>query len=158
MELYLLRHGVAAERDEWQGKDDELRPLTPKGIARMEAEAKTLKRFDLKVDEIVSSPLTRAVQTAKIVADALNLKVVESQLLKPGFDQKTLATLLREHGSAQHIMVVGHEPDFSNVIGQIIGGGDGEMRKGGIACCELSSTQPPKGMLKCLLPPDWLGV
>ncbi|HLY25845.1 MAG TPA: histidine phosphatase family protein, partial [Aggregatilineales bacterium] len=79
VELYLLRHGVAYERDEWEGQDDELRPLTKKGIAKMESEAKTLKHFDLNLDKIISSPLTRAAQTAQIVADELKLKVVESQ-------------------------------------------------------------------------------
>ena len=158
VELYLLRHGVAYERDEWEGKDDELRPLTKKGIGKMEIEAKALKHFDLNLDQIISSPLTRAVQTAKIVADALKMEVVENKLLKPGFDQKALATLLKEYEGTEKIVIVGHEPDFSTIIGQIIGGGAVEMRKGGIACCELSTIKPPKGTLKCLLPPEWLGA
>src|SRR5579859_950954 len=135
VELYLLRHGVAFERDEWQGKDDEQRPLTKKGIAKMEAEAKALKRAELGIDTIISSPLIRAAQTAQIVADALNKKVVESKHLKPGFNQKALATLLQEYDGAEQILIVGHEPDFSTVIGQIVGGGTVDMRKGGIACC-----------------------
>ncbi|HLY25286.1 MAG TPA: phosphohistidine phosphatase SixA [Aggregatilineales bacterium] len=158
VELYLLRHGVAFEREEWQDKDDELRPLTKKGIAKMEAEAKALKHSELNIEYVISSPLTRAAQTAQIVADALDKKVVESKLLKPGCDLKALATLLKEYDGTERILIVGHEPDFSTLIGQIVGGGSVELRKGGIACCELNSVKPPKGTLRWLLTPEWLGA
>src|SRR5947207_2940795 len=125
--LYFLRHGVAYERDEWTGDDDELRPLTDEGIAAMQHEAEYLKQMSLKLDIVITSPLIRAHETAKLVTDMLKVKLGESSLLKPGFDSAALKTLLKQYASSKSIMVVGHEPDFSRVISHVIGGGSVEM-------------------------------
>ena len=156
--LYLLRHGVAYERDEWTGDNDELRPLTNKGISAMKQEASQLKPMKLDLDHIITSTLVRARETAKIVADALNVKLEENSLLKPGFDVSALAKLLKQYDSSKRIMIVGHEPDFSRVISGVIGGGSIEMRKGGLARIDLAQNDPPRGILVWLLTPAVLGA
>src|SRR5215217_790092 len=84
VQLYLIRHGVAAERGEAY-PDDTLRPLTAEGISRMRKQAKALNALGLELDVIVSSPLVRTRQTADIVSDALKGKpdVVLSDALAP---------------------------------------------------------------------------
>jgi len=158
IKLYLLRHGVAYERDEWTGDNDELRPLTDKGISAMKQEASQLKHMKLEVDHIIASPLVRARETAKVVAAALNVKLEENSLLKPGFDVSALAKLLKQYDSSKRIMIVGHEPDFSRVTSGVIGGGSVEMRKGGLARIDLAQNDPPRGVLVWLLTPAVLGA
>jgi phosphohistidine phosphatase len=154
--VYFLRHGVAYEREEWDGDNDELRPLTPDGIEAMKREAKYLHEIKLKIDALVTSPLVRAHDTAKIVAKALDLDLVESDLLKPGFNLSALGKLIKECSPAERIMIVGHEPDFSSTISQLIGGGEVEMRKGGLARIDITRQRPLRGQLVALLTPKFL--
>ena len=114
MKLYFQRHGIADWPD-WNKSDDD-RPLTPDGIDRLKAQAKTLKRLDLKLDLVLSSPLPRAKQTAEIVADKLGLKVTTTPALAPGLNVAKLTKLLASHAKAESVMLVGHEPDFSTCI------------------------------------------
>jgi phosphohistidine phosphatase len=154
--LYFLRHGIAYEHDEWSGENDELRPLTTAGIAAMKREAKYLREHKIKVDAIVTSPLVRARDTAKIVAKAFDMEATENDLLKPGLNLTLLGKLLKEYAPAERIMVVGHEPDFSSIIGQMMGGGVIEMRKGGLARIDVTSLRPLRGTLVALLTPKFL--
>jgi phosphohistidine phosphatase len=68
MNLFLLRHGIAVERDEFASANDELRPLTPKGQRELRQSVAALRAMELQFDVILSSPLLRARQTAEIVA------------------------------------------------------------------------------------------
>jgi phosphohistidine phosphatase len=159
MKIYLLRHGVAYEREDWHGENDELRPLTDEGIEAMKREARALRDMKLKVDVIVSSPLVRARQTAKIVARRLEMDIQQDALLKPGFDAAALEALLPRFGSAQRLMIVGHEPDFSRTIAQLIGGGAVDMPKGGLARVDIDDhARPLRGSLVWLLTPRLLGA
>lgn len=154
--LYFLRHGEAGDRDAWMGENDELRPLTEEGIAAMKREARHVGDMKLKLDVIVTSPLVRARETAKIVAKAFGLKAQENDLLKPGFNVDALQKLLVQYPDTKRLMVVGHEPDFSSVIGQLIGSASVVMRKGGLARVDLTS--PMRGELVWLLTPQLLGA
>jgi phosphohistidine phosphatase len=162
MKLYFLRHGVAYEREAWQGENDELRPLTEEGIEDMKREARTLRDICPKLDAIVTSPLVRARQTAQIVAKKLGMEVQEDALLKPGFDVEALGALLARHRSARRLMLVGHEPDFSHTIAQLIGGGTVDMAKGGLARVDTddnaAETLSLRGSLIWLLTPKLLGA
>ncbi len=158
MRLYLLRHGVAYDREDWQGKDDELRPLTDEGIVGMKREARSIGQMKLKLDAVITSPLVRARDTARIVAKTLDMKVDENPLLKPGFDLQALDDLLLQYAESNHILIVGHEPDFSQVIAQLIGGGTIGMKKGGLARVDIKTPHPPQGELVWLLTPSLLGA
>ncbi|MFH2053132.1 MAG: phosphohistidine phosphatase SixA [bacterium] len=155
--LYFLRHGLA-DRAEFTGKDDALRPLTAKGRLRMQATAATLARMGWKPGLILTSPLTRARQTAEIVAEGLDLqdRVKVAEELGCGFDSRDLAALLSTYRDTDGLVLVGHEPDFSLVIANLTGGSDIVMKKGGLARVDLFAEDPPAGRLAWLLPPRLL--
>lgn len=137
MRIYLVRHGPAGNREEWHG-DDALRPLTEKGKQKTRAAAEGLKLLGLGVDTLVTSPLVRAKQTADIVGNVLHLRVTEDGTLSPGFGMAQLVGLLSTHTDARELMLVGHEPDFSELIGQLIAPQSEAsvmLKKG--ACCAL---------------------
>ena len=154
MIVYFLRHGQAGLREEWTG-DDAKRPLTKKGLKNMARQAKSLAEWDLRPDVIITSPLTRASQTADIVAGELKMvaQLQQDERLAPGFDRDRLAQVLTEHPETKNIMLVGHEPDFSLTISALTGGGNVMLKKGGLARVDLTDTAPLQGDLVWLLPP-----
>ena len=154
MILYFLRHGVAGSREEWKG-DDALRPLTKKGMKNMVSQAKTIDEMDLKLDLIITSPLARAFQTADIVADELDMgeKLVQDERLGPGFSSDDLVEVLQSYPEASNILLVGHEPDFSQTISALIGGSRLVVKKGGLARVDVINADPLQGELVWLLPP-----
>jgi phosphohistidine phosphatase len=155
--VYFLRHGIAADRDEFQGDDFE-RPLTDEGCERMQREAKAIAKLQIEPDVIVTSPLVRAKQTAQIVADALKLdgKLVEDKRVGENFGVQQLAQILADHAKADALMLVGHEPDMSDVIGQLTGGTNIDLKKGGLALVELQGASSSSGQLQWLIPPKVL--
>jgi phosphohistidine phosphatase len=154
MDLYFLRHGDALGKEEWKG-DDNARALSDEGAARMRKEAKTLAGLSLGISLILSSPLARAMKTAEIVAAALDLQdsLFADKRLSPGFDPPALREILADHAEVGALMLVGHEPDFSEVIAACIGGGRVECKKGGVARVDITDPLRPRGSLLWLLPP-----
>jgi len=150
--LYFLRHGQAGDREEWQG-DDAKRPLTADGKKRMQREATGIKALKLPLTLILSSPLTRARQTAAIVAEVLGVPLTDDERLVPGFGPAALRGILQAHRKAAALMLVGHEPDFSETVSQLTGGSRVIMKKGGLAAVELDSLDPVRGSLLWLIPP-----
>jgi len=136
MKLYFLRHGLA-DWPEWDVARDHERPLTKEGLKKMKAEAKTIAALDLQLDAILSSPYTRAFQTADIVAKELGLEVQIEPLLAPGLDLDRLAEIVRAHATAQALLLAGHEPSFSAVIAHLIGSSRLLMKKGALARVDL---------------------
>lgn len=157
MELYFLRHGTAVDADDWD-EGDATRPLTSDGRKDMEREAKAIGKLGLKIECIITSPLTRARETAKIVAERLDLLdcFIEDERLAGNFDLASLAQLLHDSGKKESIMIVGHEPGLSSTIGQLIGGGTVELKKGGLARVHIEDPQTPRGELMWLVPPKVL--
>ncbi len=155
MRLYFLRHGLASDSTTWAGADDQ-RPLTPEGVARMQASARTISALELELDEIITSPYVRARQTADIVAAQLGLPVTAQASMVPGFSFPALERLLNTRLQAGALLLVGHEDDFSQLIGRLIGGGRVVMKKGSLARVDLLQLQPPAGILNWLLPPKLL--
>ena len=150
MELYFLRHGEADWPD-WKKSDDE-RPLTKYGKKEMREVGKFLER--LKVDPvlIVTSPLPRASQTAEIAADYLKAKLRKDESLAPGFGMSELRTVLKRH-RAKALMLVGHEPDFTNVISKLTGASL-KLSKGGVALLDVD-VESEEGKLLWLFPPKF---
>lgn len=139
MIVYFVRHGIAEDADAWHGSDAQ-RPLTDKGRAKMDAIGKRLAELGIEPDAIVTSPLVRARQTAEIVAKALGAAgcVKDDERLADGFDVRRLGAILNERADAGCLMLVGHEPDMSAVVGHSIGDGRVEMKKGAVACVEFT--------------------
>jgi phosphohistidine phosphatase len=138
MRLYFLRHAIAMEREQWDGPDSE-RPLTDEGRAQFETCVRGLATLDLTFDAIYTSPYTRAEDTARIVAAALAKECVVWPELASGCDLERLAPRLAAMDEARAVMLVGHEPDFSGMIGRLIGGPGASaavaLKKGG--CCRV---------------------
>ncbi len=154
MKLYFLRHGFAGDRSAWK-EDDTKRPLTEEGKEKMERIAAAMAKRNLQVDAIVTSPYLRALQTAEIVARALKMEdaLTKDDRMAYGFDAQKLGKILVERSKANALMLVGHEPDFSETIGRLIGGGRVVMKKGGLACIDLPDPKAMKGELLWLVTP-----
>jgi phosphohistidine phosphatase len=153
VKLYFLRHGEAGNREDWRG-DDNLRPLTKDGIKKMQREAETIAKLDLDLDLILTSPLVRAKQTAEIVATELDLedRLIEDDDLGLDFNFERLRAIIASRRDAQAIMLVGHEPSMSQTLGQLVGVGKIELKKGALAGVKLVSSSSASGELICLVP------
>src|SRR5579883_3144637 len=145
-EIYIMRHGIAGNRDTAGPVDDAKRRLTPEGREKMQKAAKGLKRLGLKLDWILSSPLLRAVETAEIVAESLPLKIsIEvCEELRPGRSFDDLMVCLAAQPERKRILLVGHEPDPSLLAARLIGAGRNAnfgFKKGG--CCLIVADRLP---------------
>ena len=120
--FYLVRHGLAGLRGPaWP--DDTKRPLTPKGAARMRQVVRGLRRLDVTVELVLTSPLVRARQTAAVLVAGLEgrpaLRVLAA--LSPGATPARLAKSLAEFTRPQALAIVGHEPDLGRFGAWLVG-------------------------------------
>lgn len=158
MTLYFLRHGEAAPREDPKYPKDYDRPLTKQGVKEMLDVADAIARLGIAPDVILTSPLVRARQTAEMVADMIGMRkrLFETPALGGGFDLRKLNALLNEH-SCEKVMLVGHEPDFSMIISELVGGANVAMKKAGLARVDVqNSVARGKGELVWLLAPKVL--
>jgi len=158
-ELYLVRHAIAADRGgEWP--DDSKRPLTERGTSRFKETVKGLRRLDVVLDEIFTSPLVRAKQTAELLAAGLEGKppVKTLDALAPGHPPSAVMSQLARVAKRRRIAIVGHEPDLGELAAHLIGAGRAlAFKKGGICRIELGSlTSKKAGSLAWFLPPGVL--
>lgn len=158
-ELYLIRHAIAAERGpEWP--DDARRPLTERGISRFREIVKGLKRLDVDVDEVFTSPLVRATQTAELLAAGLEgtppVKVLDT--LAPGHTSTAVMSSLAKVAKRRRVALVGHEPELGELAAHLIGAGRAlPFKKGGVCRIEVGSlTAHRAGALTWFLPPGVL--
>jgi phosphohistidine phosphatase len=155
-QLYLLRHAHAGNPETWSGPDD-ARPLSPKGREQSEHLGAFLASVGFQPDVFVSSPKVRAAETAGIVAGLLNCKVTIDERLASGFGLRSLNELIRELGAARPVLV-GHDPDFSELLSDLAGTSALEMKKGALARVDLElPARSGEGSLRWLVPPDLLG-
>ena len=125
MDLYILRHGQAGERDSMKYPDDRERPLTSKGIERLARQVRGINALGICPDMILTSPLVRAVQTSEVVLEGLadEVRLEYSNSLMPWAEPGELLDELREEHATEHtIMVVGHEPHLSSLISLVSSG------------------------------------
>jgi phosphohistidine phosphatase len=162
IELYLVRHGLAAERG--GSGDDRQRPLTRAGIRRTRAVAKRLREAGLRFERVLTSPLVRARQTADILHDVgLTRRTEESPLLGPGGDfTRWLRWLARwRDQGGQRLALVGHEPDLGEWAERLVWGGVRHqlvLKKAGVIGLTLPARGSPvgKSLLFLLVPPRFL--
>jgi len=158
-ELYLVRHAIAAERGEdWP--DDDKRPLTARGVARFKESVSGLSRLDVAVDEIFSSPLVRAMQTAELLAAGLpgkpSIKVLDA--LSPGHAPGSVLAQLAKMARRRRIALVGHEPGLGELAAHLIGAGRALLfKKGGVCRIDVESlTSRRTGALSWFVTPKVL--
>ena len=159
LELYLVRHGIAAERGP-EYPDDSKRPLTGKGISALRKEAKALDALGVSFDLIISSPLTRTRQTADVLAEYLGGKaaVVLSDALAPAGTPAAVIQEIGKHPRKTRVALVGHEPNIGELAGRLIGARSPIQFKKGAICRIDFDVLPPKalGQLIWFLPPRLL--
>ena len=162
MQLFLLRHAEA----EADAPRDAKRALTEKGSKQAESVGKFCFAHGLIPDVILSSPLTRAEETARLVAGEIRLpslfKIAE--FLGAGMSPERAFSGLREcmidlmkrekYSEKASIMLVGHEPDLSNLTGALIGSPAGSVHfgKATLMGMTLQELKPGSGTIEFLIP------
>ena len=159
LELYLIRHGIAAERGD-DYPDDSKRPLTGSGIKRLQQEARGLNALEVSFDQIIASPLLRTKQTAEVLAAALKTRpaVTTSDSLAPAGTPAAVFHALGRHMRKGRIALVGHEPNLGELAARLIGARVPlAFKKGGICRIDFE-VFPPKGVgqLRWFVPPAML--
>lgn len=177
MKLLIVRHAIAMEREDYQKtarlasavvtdppaastKDDEFRPLTLEGIRKMRKNAKGLKRLVPQPELLISSPLTRATQTAEILQETwIGLDCLQANELKPGTHPDALIDWFHQHPEfakkKSFVAVVGHEPHLSHLVSWFLSGANRallSLKKGGACLIEFDGApRKGKGQLKFLV-------
>ena len=156
LQLHLLRHGDAGDPDRWAG-DDAARPLSEKGELLSERLGSFLAGLGFQPDAIITSPKLRARRTAEVVGAALGVGVRIDERLAVGFDPATLDAILADAGDPRRPVLVGHDPDFSQVLGWLAGADGLTMKKGAFARVDVrGAVADGRGTLRWLVPPDLL--
>jgi phosphohistidine phosphatase len=144
-QLWLLRHGEAVPH----APDDDGRALTERGREQARAAGLALAALDLRFQHLFTSPKVRAADTAALAAAALGMEPVVHQPLRQGFDAGEARALLGAAGEDQRVLLVGHNPDFVEVVHDLTGARI-ELKKGGVAGIRLDGA---RGELIALLRP-----
>jgi phosphohistidine phosphatase len=160
MQLILIRHAPAGDREEWaqSGRPDEDRPLTTEGMTKMRRALRGLRRVLESPDRLFSSPLLRARQTADLLLECYpELRVETTAVLEPDADPEATLAWLESLDDSQRIALVGHEPHLSGLLALLVHGDAGlgtlPFRKGGVAILELDAIRPASARLIAFLPP-----
>ena len=151
MTIGFLRH---AEAEDAVGSDFERR-LTPKGLEQSAKVGKFCVRNGFVPDLIITSPVVRARQTAEIVAAATECELVEGSWLACGMEAAECFKEIRALPHKDLVFLVGHEPDFSEAIGCLIGLIDPsclKIRKATLAIVDIAATEQGCGQLQFLIP------
>lgn len=157
IELYLVRHAIAAERGP-RFPDDGLRPLTPLGRKRFREAVLGLAAFDVTIDLVLTSPLVRARETALLLADGLRPRpsVQNLDALAPGGKPAAVVEAVARHAKRhRRLALVGHEPDLGELAARLLGArGLVEFKKGAVCAIDVDGAMPGgPGTLRWLLPP-----
>jgi phosphohistidine phosphatase len=138
MDLLIVRHAIAFERDRHRWQKDAERPLSPAGIRRARKAAAGLKKLTKRPERLLTSPLVRAMQTAQILTEVAGWPEAETAAeLSPGEPALAVLALLGK-GRATLTAVVGHQPGLGQLLAACLLGGGGalpiEMKKHAVAC------------------------
>jgi phosphohistidine phosphatase len=156
MLLDLLRHADAGDPEAWTGPDAE-RPLSDKGRKQSKRLADHLASIGYRPDAIITSPKARAEQTAAILATAVDADVREDVRLAGGLEPEVIDAIVTDAGDPGHVVLVGHDPDFSDMLSELCGVSGITMRKGALARIEIDRPLAAGvGTLRWLIPPDVL--
>ena len=153
LELYLLRHAHAGDSAKWTGPDSE-RPLSAKGRRQAERLGSFLAERGFAPDAIVSSPRLRARQTADLVADAIGIAVAVDERLGGPLDVDDVNDIVERAGGTS-VVLVGHDPSFSDLAAELTGTEYLPLKKGAIARIDAGMPLATNGgVLRWLLPPE----
>lgn len=154
MELYLLRHAHAGDPAAWDGPDA-TRPLSEKGERQADRLGRYLSSVGFAPDAIITSPKVRAARTAELIALHLAVPVGVDDRLGGDLSLESLEALLHDAGDPAKPVLVGHDPDFSELVALLVGALRIPMRKGALARIDADlPLRPAGGILRWLVPPD----
>jgi len=157
MVIYFLRHANAGQKQFSDAAKDEKRPIDKIGEEQSHDVGRALAALGVAVNVIISSPLTRAMQTAAIVSQELGHeeKLVLDDALRPEATFEKFKALLNRHKDKAAIMVVGHDPSMTDFVNAVLASGTPlalvEMKKGGVAKVEKELRRP--AVLRWLITP-----
>jgi phosphohistidine phosphatase len=158
MQVFLVRHAIAHERNRIRWPNDALRPLTTAGIRKFRKAAFGIVRCLPKRTALLTSPYVRARETAAILAEALGTrKPVECGELAAGETVSACFALLRKR-KEETVALIGHQPNLGIFLATAVGGERARMKidfkKGGVACLEFPRViGPGQATLKLMLTP-----
>src|SRR3954454_3095997 len=148
-QLWLLRHGEAVPHE---SKPDAERQLTPRGRRQAEAAGAALAALNVEFAACYSSPKLRARETAELACERLNIEPVIEPSLGGAFSREDALELLAAHPGDERVLLVGHDPYFSQVVHDFTGGRV-DFKKGGVAALQAQRTS---GQLLALMRPKEL--
>jgi phosphohistidine phosphatase len=155
MIVYFLRH-ASAGLHKVLPKEDEKRPIDKIGEQQCHDVGRALVALGVKVESIISSPLTRAVQTAELAVKELGYKdrIEISEAMRPEASYDQFHDLLTQHAKSEAIMVVGHNPSITEFLLRLVIGSDHseciDFKKGAVA---KVSVEDGNGVLNWLFTP-----
>jgi phosphohistidine phosphatase len=161
MELLIIRHAIAFERDPDRWADDAARPLSPSGVRRSRKAAAGLKEICKVPDRLLTSPLTRARETAKILTEVAGWPAAKiAPELSPG-EGATVVLMLLAKERSKRVALVGHQPDLSALLTAcLLEAGSNlpiEMKKNAVACLSFDGrARAGRAALKWLATPRML--
>jgi phosphohistidine phosphatase len=161
MQLYVVRHGIAIDREDPKCPADPERYLTEEGIEKTKRVAAAVAALDASPDLLLSSPYVRAMQTAEIFATALGYaksRIRRADLLLPGGDPMLFFRELAKDKQTSTLFVFGHAPHLDELIATALGSKHHitSLKKAGVALLELKRVSPPNGQLLWLATPKIL--
>jgi phosphohistidine phosphatase len=156
IELYLVRHADAGDPMAWRGPDA-ARPLSDKGERQADRLGRFLSGIGFAPDAIITSPKLRASQTAEGVAHHLGVPVAIDDRLADGVDLAAIEDVLRDAGDPVRPVLVGHDPDFSDLVETLTASPALSMKKGAMLRIDVERPlEPGGGSLVWLVPPALL--
>jgi phosphohistidine phosphatase len=158
MQLYIIRHGIAIDREDPKCPSEAERYLTEEGIERTKQVAEAVAGLGIHVDMMISSPYVRAMQTAAIFASELEYpkqKIRRTDSLLPGAEPGAFLRELAREKDVSAVLCFGHAPHVDGLLAAAVGASRHitSMKKAGIALVELKRLSPPNGQLVWLLTP-----
>ena len=132
-QLWLLRHGEAEPHDT---RPDPERRLTPRGERQAIAAGRALRALGVEFTGAFTSPRVRAADTARLACESLGIEPVVHEPLSGDFEADDAHALMAGQDADARVLVVGHEPDFSEVVLGLTGGRI-DLKKGGVAAVRL---------------------
>jgi phosphohistidine phosphatase len=161
MDLYIVRHGIAIDREDPKCPSDPERYLTEEGVDKTRQVAKAIGAFGITPDLFISSPYTRAMQTAEIFATALEYKKEKircTDLLLPGAESSALFRDLAKDKHSASVFLFGHAPHLDELVAAAFAAKHPitSLKKAGVAALKLKRISPPSAEFLWLATPRLL--
>lgn len=158
MQVYIVRHGIAIDREDPKSPAEAERYLTEEGVTKTKQVAKALAAQGLHADLFMSSPFVRAMQTAEIFASAFEYpkqKIAKTETLLPGAEPSAFFRELVRQKQASSVFCFGHAPNVDDLVAAALGVSRQitSLKKAGVALLELKRISPPSGQLVWLVTP-----